>query len=120
MRAWGVLSLGVLLMTWLAGDDITTDNAGTFRVEYTMLVLAAAWFAALGVALVRRGRVVAGVASLAAVGLGVAACWDLPHHYQPPSLVNRVGYVVLLWFLGLAIRLVARPLPAASPGSDVR
>lgn len=120
MRAWGVLSLGVLLMTWLAGDDITTDNATTFRVEYTMLVLAAVWFAALGVALVRRGRAVAGVASLLAVGLGVAACWDLPHHYQPFSMLNACVYVALAWFFGLAIRLVARPWPAARPGGGVR
>jgi hypothetical protein len=115
VRAWGVVSLGVLLLTWLAGDDITTDNASSFRVEYTMLVLAAVWFAALGIALVRRGRVVAGVASLAAVGLGVAACWDLPHHYQPFSPLNDVVYVTLAWFVGLSIWLTARPFAATAP-----
>lgn len=120
MRIWGVLSLGVLLMTWLAGDDITTDNARTFPLEYTVLALAGMWFAALGVVLVRRGRTGAGVASLAAVGLGVAACWGLPHHYGPFSPLNYLVYVTLAWFLGLAIRLVARPLPAASPGGEVR
>jgi hypothetical protein len=120
VRVWGVVSLGVLLMTWLAGDDITTDDATTFPLEYVMLVCAAVWFAVLGVALARRGRVVAGVASLAAVGLGVAACWNLPHHDQPFSPINGFVYVTLAWFLGLAIRLVARPFPAPSPGGGVR
>jgi len=120
VRAWGVLSLGVLLMTWLAGDDITTDNANQFPLEYTILVLAGLWFAVLGGRLIAKRRILAGVCSLMAVAIGVAACWDLPHHYQPPSLVNRAGYGVLLWFLGLATWLVARPLPAASPGGDVR
>jgi hypothetical protein len=120
VRIWGVVSLGVLLMTWLAGDDITTDNATTFPLEYAMLVLAAVWFAALGVALARRGRVVEGVASLAAVGLGVAACWDLPHHYQPFSRLNGFMYLSLAWFFGLSIRLAARPFRAAAPNPDAR
>ena len=120
MRIWGVVSLGVLLMTWLAVDDITTDNATTFPLEYAMLVLAAVWFAALGVALARRGRVVEGVASLAAVGLGVAACWELPHHYQPFSPLNGFVYVTLAWFFGLSVRLAAWPFPAPSPGGRVR
>jgi hypothetical protein len=120
MRGYGAVSLVVLLFSWLALDDITTDNATRFPLEYSMLVLAAAWFALLGGRLIAKRRVLAGVCSLMAVMIGVAACWDLPHHYQPPSLVNRFGYVALLWFLGLAMWLVARPLRAAAPGGGVR
>jgi peptidoglycan/LPS O-acetylase OafA/YrhL len=120
MRGSGAVSLVVLLFSWLALDDITTDNATRFPLEYSMLVLAGAWFAVLGGRLIAKRRVLAGVCSLMAVAIGVAACWDLPHHYEPPSLVNRLGYVPLLWFLGLAIRLVARPLSAALPGGGVR
>ena len=120
MRGMGAGSLVVLLFAWLALDDITTDNANQFPLEYGILVLAGVWFAVLGGRLIAKRRILAGVCSLMAVAIGVAACWNLPHHYQPPSLVNRAGYGVLLWFLGLATWLVARPLPAASPGGDVR
>jgi peptidoglycan/LPS O-acetylase OafA/YrhL len=107
MRAAGALSLVVLVLSWLALDDITTDNATTFRVEYAMLVLAGLWFAWLGVALIRKGRAAAGAVSLAAVGLGVIAFWSLPHHYQPASMVNLLGLAPLAWFLGLSIWLAA-------------
>ena len=120
MRGSGAVSLVVLLFSWLALDDITTDNATRFPLEYAILVLAGAWFAALGGRLIAKRRVLAGVCSLMAVAIGVAAFWDLSHHYEPPSLVNRLGYVPLLWFLGLAIQLVARPLPAALSGGGVR
>jgi hypothetical protein len=120
MRGSGAVSLVVLLFSWLALDDMTTDNATRFPLEYGMLVLAGAWFAVLGGRLIAKRRVPAGVCSLMAVAIGVSACWDLPHHYEPGSLVNRLGYVPLVWFLGLAIRLVARPLPASVPGDGVR
>ena len=107
MRARGWVSLVVLAFSWLALDDITTDNATRFPLEYTMLVLAGAWFAVLGVWLVVKGRAFAGIGSLMAVVLGVLAFWSLPHHYQPPSAVNIMGYAPLAWFLVLAVWLVA-------------
>ena len=118
MRAAGVLSLVVLVLSWLALDDITTDNANTFRVEYTMLVLAGLWFAWLGVALLRNGRAVAGTVSLAAVGLGVLAFRSLPHHYEPVSAVNLLGLASIVWFVGVAAWLIGRGRPArpATPG----
>lgn len=107
MRGRGWVSLVVLAFSWLALDDITTDNATRFPLEYTMLVLAGSWFAALGAWLVVKGRAVAGIGSLIAVVLGVVAFWSLPHHYQPPSAVNLIGYAPLAWFLALAVWLVA-------------
>ncbi|MFO7691448.1 MAG: hypothetical protein R6V57_00025 [Vicinamibacterales bacterium] len=106
MRGRGTVSLAVLAFSWLALDDITTDNANEFPLEYTMLVLAGVWFVLLGAWLVAKRRTVAGICSLAAVAIGVAAFWSLPHHYQPPSLVNNLGYVPLAWFLGVAIWLL--------------
>lgn len=106
MRAAGALSLVVLALSWLALDDITTDNATRFRAEYTMLVLAGLWFAWLGVALLRRGRAAIGAVSLAAVGIGVLAFWSLPHHYQPASMVNLFGLASIAWFVGVAAWLI--------------
>jgi peptidoglycan/LPS O-acetylase OafA/YrhL len=107
MRGRGWVSLVVLGFSWLALDDITTDNAARFPPEYTMLVLAGVWFSALGAWLVTKGRAVAGIGSLAAVGMAVVAFWSLPHHYQPPSPINNMGYAPLAWFLVLAVWLVA-------------
>jgi hypothetical protein len=107
MRGRGAVSLIVLLLLWLALDDITTDNANAFPLEYTILVLAGVWFVALGVSLVAKRRYLLALVSLLAVGLGVVAFWALPHHHQPPSPINYLGYVPLAWFVGLAVWLLA-------------
>ena len=109
MRGLGTVSLVLLVLSWLALDDITTDSANAFPLEYMLLVLAGAWFAALGMWLFARRRRFVGAASLAAVALGVVAFWSLPHHYQPGSLVNMLGYVTLAWFVGVTIWLFAAP-----------
>ena len=120
MRGFGAVSLVVLVCSWLALDDITTDNANAFPLEYTMLVLAGVWFVVLGVWLIAKRRALAGVCSLVAVAIGVVAFWSLPHHYQPPSLVNNLGYVPLAWFLGLAVWLAAGRMRAAGPRGAAR
>ena len=121
MRGLGAVSLVVLVFSWLALDDITTDNANAFPLEYTMLILAGVWFAVLGVWLITKRRALAGVCSLAAVALAVVAFWSLPHHYQPASLMNNVGYVPLAWFLGLtAWLLAARTKLGPRPGAQSR
>jgi hypothetical protein len=114
MRARGAVSLVVLLLSWLALDDITTDNATEFPLEYALLVSAGIWFTALGVSLVVKRHVFGGVSSLVAVGLGVVAFWSLPHHYQPPSPINYLGYVPLAWFAGLTVWLLAARVQAKS------
>ena len=114
MRGRGAVSLIVMLLSWLALDDITTDNANQFPLEYTILVSAGIWFAALGVSLVAKRHSFVGVSSLVAVGLGVMAFWSLPHHYQPPSPINYLGYVPLAWFVGLTVWLLAARVQARS------
>jgi len=114
MRGRGAVSFIVLLLSWLALDDITTDNANTFPLEYTILVLAGMWFVALSVSLVAKRRYLLAVFSLMAVGLGVVAFWALPHHYQPPSPINYLGYVPLAWFVGLTVWLLAARVQARS------
>jgi len=114
MRGRGAVSLIVMLLSWLALDDITTDNANQFPLEYPILVSAGIWFAALGVSLVAKRHSFVGVSSLVAVGLGVMAFWSLPHHYQPPSPINYLGYVPLAWFVGLTVWLLAARVQARS------
>jgi hypothetical protein len=118
MRGRGAVSLIVLLLSWLALDDITTDSANQFPLEYTILLSAGTWFTALGVSLLAKRRSFAGVSSLVAVGLGVAAFWSLPHHYQPPSPINYLGYVPLAWFVGLTVWLLAARVQAGSGQAD--
>jgi hypothetical protein len=36
------------------------------------------------------------------------AFWSLPHHFQPASAVNLMGYVSLVWFAGLSLWLFLR------------
>jgi peptidoglycan/LPS O-acetylase OafA/YrhL len=107
MRGRGAVSLVVLALSWLALDDITTDDASEFPLEYAILVSAGLWFAALALVLIARRRFFAGTSSLVAVALGVAAFWSLPHHHQPPSTVNYLGWVALAWFAGVTVWLLA-------------
>jgi peptidoglycan/LPS O-acetylase OafA/YrhL len=106
MRGRGTVSLILLSLSWLALDDITTDSAHAFPLEYAILVTAGMWFAVLGASLIVQARLLMGICSLLAVALGVVACWSLPHHYQPPSPINYLGFVPLAWFLGLAVWLL--------------
>jgi hypothetical protein len=108
MRLAGGISIIALLCAWLALDDITTDNATEFNVEYSLLLICGVWFAGVSVWLLVRGRLVLGIVSLLAVALAVVAFWSLPHHYAPASLVNYLGLLTLAWFLGLAVWMVAR------------
>jgi hypothetical protein len=112
MRWVGVVSILLLVLAWLALDDVTTDNTNTFEVEYSVLVACGIWFAGVAIWLLARGRLVLGIVSLLAVALAGIAFWSLPHHYAPARPVNYLGMFSLGWFLGLSIWLVAhRPGP---------
>jgi len=41
--AEAAVTIGLVVLAWLAVDDITTDNATGFRPEYTLLVVCGAW-----------------------------------------------------------------------------
>jgi hypothetical protein len=111
MRWRGCLSFVVLLLTWAALDDITTDNANSFPVEYALLVLSGIWFGSVAAYLLGRRSAVAGIISVVAVVTGVVAFWSLPHHYAPGSWVNQLGWFPIAWFLGVAVRMALRPWP---------
>ena len=114
MRWMGVVSVFALLLTWAALDDITTDSAQRFDVEYTLLGLSGAWFVGIGAWLVARGQRMLGAATLAAVAVGIAAFWSLPHRGEQASGVNYLGYVPLAWCLALMVWMLVAPRPEAS------
>ena len=58
------ITLVALLLVFGAFDDITTDNATTFRVEYTFLVGCAGWLLFVAWFLIRGGHRTLGFASL--------------------------------------------------------
>ena len=123
MRWCGVMSVFVLLLTWAALDDITTDTAQRFDLEYMFLILSGIWFVGIGAWLVLRRRTMLGLATLVAVGIGVPAFWSLPHRGEPVNAVSYLGWVPLLWCAGLTVwQLVTRshehcvPGPATSAG----
>lgn len=106
MRLVGIASIIALLCSWLALDDITTDNAAEFNGEYLVLVICGIWFAGVALLLLIRRRAIAGIISLTAVALATAAFWSLPHHYAPASPVNYLGLFSVAWFLGLAVKII--------------
>jgi threonine/homoserine/homoserine lactone efflux protein len=55
VKKWAITVVVILLM-YAALDDITTDNATSFPLEYTMLVAGAAWLLYVAVGLIRSRR----------------------------------------------------------------
>lgn len=118
--ASGLATIATLLLIFAAFDDITTDNATTFRTEYGLLLAGAGWLIFVAVRLLRAGHQLLGGASLLAVAGGVWA-----QRAIGPGIVPgfRAEYVVAgaayLWFFALAIGLVwlarRRRGPEASP-----
>jgi hypothetical protein len=103
----GALSFLALLLAFAAFDDITTDNATSFKVEYALLVACAVWYGVVGVRLLRLRYRTLGVASLAALA---GALWGQRAIGPGMTPGFRPEYVVVtgafLWFLALAISLV--------------
>ena len=103
----GLLTAGALLLVYAAFDDITTDNATAFPVEYSFLALCAAWLLVLGIRLVRAQRPMFGWISIAAVA---AALWA--QRALGPAMVAgwRTEYTVItaayVWFWFVAAALI--------------
>ncbi len=103
LRPIAGITLVALLLVFAAFDDITTDNATTFRVEYTFLIGCAGWLLFVAWSLIRRGHRALGIASLVAL---VGALWA-QHAIGPGAVPGRwPEYVVItsayLWFWALA------------------
>jgi len=97
------ITLVALLLVFAAFDDITTDNATTFRVEYTFLVGCAVWLLSVAWSLIRGGHRALGFASLVALA---SALWAQRAIGPGMVLGLRPEYIVMtaayFWFWALA------------------
>ena len=56
VRRDALVTIAALLLGFAAFDDITTDTATSFPLEYTTLAVAAIWLVFIAVRLMRRRR----------------------------------------------------------------
>lgn len=103
----GAVTAAALLLVFVAFDDITTDNATAFPVEYTFLVGCAAWLLVVAWRLLHaRHRALGGV-SVLAVAAGVVAQRAIGPGIKPglwPEYV--VMAAAYLWFWGIAVAML--------------
>jgi hypothetical protein len=102
----------VVVLAWLALDDITTDNSTGFLPEYRFLAGAGAWCLFVAYTLLRKGRRAIGGASVVAVAAAALVAFDgLGHKRDGGWSAFWPEYSVMLatwlWFLALSIILFA-------------
>jgi hypothetical protein len=110
--AKAAVTIGLLVLAWLALDDITTDNWTGFRPEYTLLAVCGTWCLFLTYDLLKQGYRRLGTTSMVAVASAVWVASDgLGHKRDGDWSVFWPEYTVMLvawlWFLALAIVLIA-------------
>jgi hypothetical protein len=114
LRRDAVVTIAALLLVFAAFDDITTDNATSFPLEYTILVASAVWLLFIAVRLMRRGHALLGGISLLALA---SAVWG--QRAVGPGVVWRRGggefkpeYVAVIsacgWFCALSLAMLWR------------
>jgi hypothetical protein len=95
------LTLAVVVFAYAAFDDITTDTATTFAVEWVSLAVCGVWLAMSSWRLLRSEHrwlgSISAVALVAAVGAG-STIRPGTGSFQVEYLITMAG---LLWFLGL-------------------
>ena len=103
----GIITIVAVILAFAALDDITTDNATSFVVERTLLVICTMWFAHVSLRTRRRGRRALGNVS---IGLTVAFALAQTTIGQGTVPSRWVEYLValgtLVWFAILAGILV--------------
>jgi hypothetical protein len=110
--AESAVTIALVVLAWLALDDITTDNATGFEPEYRLLAACGAWCLFLTYDLLKRGYRRLGAVSVVAVASAAWVAFDgLGHKRDGGWSVFWPEYTVMLiawlWFLTLAIVLVA-------------
>ena len=106
---WTIEAIGsalVLLLAFAAFDDITTDKATDFTVEYSVLAGCGLWLLVVSIRLLRRGHQILSGASLVAL---TAALWGqrgirtgITRGLWPEYLVMVAAFV---WFAALTLLL---------------
>ncbi len=116
----GLVTFAFVVLAWLAFDDITTDSATSFTVEYTCLAACAIWCLVAAVRLAAKGHFILGAASALALGAAVWGQRSIGPGTVPswqPQYVATVAAVV--WYLSLAVVLVVLGFRANRAGSPV-
>ena len=116
----GIITLLVTVLTAMALDDITTDSATAFVLEYSILAAAGGWGVFVGYNLLRTGHGVVGTTS---VILLAAAAWvavdGLGHKRDGGWSAFWPEYTVMLatsvWFVALSVILLALSRMALRP-----
>ena len=97
------ITVVALLLVYAAFDDITTDNATTFLVEYMLLVGCAGWLLFVAWSLIRGGHRSLGSSSLVALAGALWAQRVIGPDMAPGLRPEHVGIVIAyLWFWGIA------------------
>jgi hypothetical protein len=95
----GVITAVVLVLVFAALDDITTDNATAFPMEYSILIISGGWLLYVIARLWRSGHRVLGTVSALALVVGVWAQRALVFDVMPGLWTEYVVLLVAyLWF----------------------
>src|SRR4029453_7135946 len=98
-----VVTIAALLLVFAAFDDITTDNATSFPLEYTILAASAVWLLFIAVRLMRHGHGLLGGISLLALA---SAVWGQPAvGFKPEYVAMMTAYG---WFCALSLAMLWR------------
>ena len=112
-RRDAVVTIAALLLVFAAFDDITTDNATSFRLEYAILVASAIWLLFIALRLMRHGHgLLGGISLLAlasavwgqrAVGPGVGWGQRAAAGFRPEYVAVLIAYG---WFCTLSLAML--------------
>jgi hypothetical protein len=109
-----VVTIAALLLVFAAFDDITTDNATSFPLEYTILVAVAVWLLFIAVDLMRRGHGLLGGISVVVLAsavwgqraIGPGVVWGRgAAGFKPEYVAVMTAYG---WFCTLSLAMLWR------------
>jgi hypothetical protein len=114
LRTHAVVTIAALLLVFAAFDDITTDDATSFPLEYATLAASAIWLLFIALHLMRHGHGLLGGISLLALA---SAVWG--QRAVGPGVVGgqsgagfKPEYVAVLiaygWFCALSVAILWR------------
>jgi hypothetical protein len=117
----GVVTGAAVILAFGAFDDITTDNATSFEVEYSCLVLCLIWMAALIARLAKRGLnllallcamlVLAILWGQRQIGPGTTASWQLEYVLATTAIIGIFLVACGLIVKGLRLLRAQPPKP---------
>lgn len=96
------ITLATVLLAFAGFDDITTDRATTFTVEWVGLAVCGVWLLTVSWHLLRSGQRWLGSISVVALVAAVGAGSTIRPGTGPFQIEYLTTIAGLLWFLGLA------------------